>query len=64
MDIVRDNEFVKSNRTLDGFLKSRTEAGLSRPTQHKEILTNEDLEKVAVYLEKYENSPVILREAA
>ncbi|KAH3795222.1 hypothetical protein DPMN_148770 [Dreissena polymorpha] len=49
IDIVRDIEFVRNNRTLDGFLKSRTVAGLSRPTQHKEILTKEDLEKTATF---------------
>ncbi|WAR22574.1 hypothetical protein MAR_016548 [Mya arenaria] len=37
VDIVRDPEFTKSNRTFDGHLKSRMESGTSRPTQHKEI---------------------------
>ncbi|KAH3835479.1 hypothetical protein DPMN_108828 [Dreissena polymorpha] len=49
-DTVRDIEFIRSNRTLDVFLKSRTEAGLSIPTKHK-ILTKEDLEKTAAYLQ-------------
>ena len=64
MDIVRDTEFTKSNRTFDGHLKSRTESGTSRPTQHKEIVSCDDLKKMSDYLQGYENSPIILREAA
>lgn len=64
IDIVRDQEFTSSNRTFDGFLKSRTVSGISRPTQHKDIITNEDLSKASKYLAAFETSPIILREAA
>ncbi|KAH3892754.1 hypothetical protein DPMN_016882 [Dreissena polymorpha] len=53
-------EIYKNNRSL----KSWTEAELSRPTQHKEILSKEDLEKTATYLQKYDNFQDILREEA
>jgi len=64
MDIVRNSEFTKSNRSFEGFLRSRAEAGLTRPMQQTEILTKEDIEKIAVYLQNYESSPIVLREAA
>lgn len=59
-DIVRDKQFRKSNETLDGKLKSNLKEGLSRPTQHKQIITNADLTQISTYL--YEKcNPVILR---
>ena len=45
IDIVRDKEFVKSNITFYGFLKSLTKVGCSRPTIHKAVLTDDDLKK-------------------
>jgi len=63
-DIVRDIEFTKANRTFEGFFKSKTEMGTSRPTKHKDILSLDDLQKISEYLKGYIQSPIVLRQAA
>ncbi|XP_033753923.1 uncharacterized protein LOC117337183 [Pecten maximus] len=51
-----------SNGILDGLLKQRMRLGLSKPVTHKEIIDQDDLEKIAAYFEEAPNSPVILRQ--
>ncbi|XP_033725030.1 uncharacterized protein LOC117315013 isoform X3 [Pecten maximus] len=63
IDLVRDKEFKKANRTLDGILKERVKDGTSRPTQHKEIIPKTDLNKILTYLHGAEDCPFVLRHA-
>lgn len=58
-DIVRDREFKPANQMLDGKLKHNVKSGVSRPTKHKEIISQEDLEKINTYLAP--STPVLLR---
>jgi len=62
-DIVRDIEFTKANMTFEGFFKSRTKMGTSRPTKHKDIMSLDDLQKISEYLKGYIQSPIVLRQA-
>ncbi|XP_062568618.1 uncharacterized protein LOC134230786 [Saccostrea cucullata] len=59
-DIVRGREFRTSNNILDGKLKKNLQDGLSKPTQHKEIIPQADLLKISAYLFDTEN-PITLR---
>lgn len=43
IDIVRYKEFKSANHTLDGMMKVMTKAGASRATQHKSVITSDDL---------------------
>lgn len=61
IDIVNDREFKHANSTLNGLLKERVASGLSRPTQHKEIIPKQDLQKISTYLKNAYNNPVNLR---
>lgn len=61
IDIVHDREFKHANSTLNGLMKERVVSGTSRPTQHKEIIPQQDLQKISAYLEKAYNNPVNLR---
>ena len=63
IDIVRDKYFKPANRALDGNLKIRMRNGTSKPTTHKEIIEQNDLEKIATYLSRASSNPVILRHA-
>lgn len=59
-DIVRDRQFKTCNSILDGKLKKNVQEGLARPTKHKEIIPEADLERISAYL--YESlNPVSLR---
>lgn len=60
VDIVRDKEFREANSMLDGKLNQNVTEGKSRPTAHKSVVNNEDLEKISTYLHSTVN-PVILR---
>ncbi|XP_021359223.1 uncharacterized protein LOC110454170 [Mizuhopecten yessoensis] len=62
VDIVRDTEFKTPNGILDGLLKQRTRLGLSKPVTHKEIIDQDDLEKMSSYFDAAPYSPVILRQ--
>ena len=59
-DIVRDKEFRTANNCLDGKLKHNVRQGVSRPTQHKDVISHSDLGQVTQYLNSTQ-SPVILR---
>ena len=61
IDIVRDSEFRESNKMLDSTLKMMVRTGLSRPTQHKEIIEMDDLKKISDYIYQESSTPVILR---
>ncbi|XP_052068538.1 uncharacterized protein LOC127707827 isoform X2 [Mytilus californianus] len=61
IDIVRDKEFRNSNNMLDSTLKMMTKSGLSRPTQHKDIIEMDDLKKIRDYIYQKSCTPVILR---
>lgn len=43
INIVRDKEFKSANHTLDGMMKVMTKTGASRTTQHKSVITSDDL---------------------
>jgi hypothetical protein len=60
IDIVRGKEFRASNNILDGKLKKNLQEGLVRPTKHKEVITNNEMEKISTYLYG-EVNPVVLR---
>lgn len=62
IDIIRGPAFKSANNTLDGLLKAQTRTGLSRPTQHKQIIEEEDLRKISAYMSHSETSPIILRQ--
>jgi len=59
-DIVRDKQFKTANEMLDAKLKSNVELGISRPTKHKAIICETDLNKIDTYLNS-EVNPVLLR---
>ncbi|XP_069129354.1 uncharacterized protein [Argopecten irradians] len=61
MDIVKDSEFKLANKLLSGMLKESMVNGTSRPTNHKEIIGNTDLEKVSTYLCTVSDNPIKLR---
>ena len=63
IDIIRGPAFKSANNTLDGLLKEQTRAGMSRPTQHKEIIEEEDLYKMSDYVSTADSNPVILRQS-
>ena len=60
IDIVSGKEFRASNNILDGKLKKNLQEGLVRPTKHKEVITNNEMEKISTYLYG-EVNPVVLR---
>ncbi|XP_052799296.1 uncharacterized protein LOC128230908 [Mya arenaria] len=62
MDIVHGKSFKAANRTLDGFMKEQTKAGLSRPTHHKPIIEQSDLETISRFFANAPCSPIILRQ--
>ena len=45
VDIVHDKTFKQANGILQGKLKQNMQLGLSKPTQHKPIITQNDLQK-------------------
>ena len=59
LDIVRDKIFRKANEVLDGKIKQNLRNGVSRPTKHKDVITNNDLSKISAYLSV--DNPVTLR---
>ncbi|XP_061185494.1 uncharacterized protein LOC133193549 [Saccostrea echinata] len=59
-DIVRDKAFKQANGALTGKLKQNMILGLSRPTQHKAVVSPDDLSKISTYLTS-SLDPVILR---
>ena len=58
--IFRGKEFRVSNNILDGKLKKNIQEGLDRPTKHKEVIANNEMEKISTYLYGKVN-PVVLR---
>lgn len=58
MNIVKDKEFRSANDTLDGKLKHNVKCGISKPTNHKEVITPEDLMRIPEYSV---DNPIILR---
>lgn len=61
IDIVHGTAFKTANRTLDGFMKEQTKAGISRPTTHKPVIEDEDLNKISIYLASASTNPITLR---
>ena len=59
-DTVRDIRFNTAHNILDGKLRFNMREGLSRTTNHKDIISIPDLEKIKTYLFS-ENNPVLLR---
>lgn len=51
IDIVRDKEFKSANHTLDGMMKVMTKTGASRATEHKSVITTDDLGKKLLILQ-------------
>ena len=62
IDIVHDKDFKSANHTLDGMLKSMTRSGASRPTNHKPVISSEDLKKMSSYFTAAPYSPIVLRQ--
>ncbi|KAK3089650.1 hypothetical protein FSP39_005342 [Pinctada imbricata] len=60
IDIVKDKEFKQANAALQGKLKQNMQLGLSKPTQHKAVISPADLQKISTYLTSGVN-PVLLR---
>lgn len=60
MDIVHDKAFKQANGALAGKLKQNMALGLSKPTQHKAVVSPDDLHKISQYLSSI-SCPVILR---
>ena len=60
IDIVRDKPFTKANDLLNAKLKFMTKSGMSRPTQHKKIISQNDMMKINSYLSNV-NDPQILQ---
>ena len=56
---VRENQFAISNDFLDAKLKYMTKTGLSRPTAHKKIITNNAMQKIATYLQADDDAQVL-----
>jgi hypothetical protein len=50
VDIVRDTEFKSANAMLSAKLKFNLRNGLSRPTQHHLIISNQELMQINTYL--------------
>jgi hypothetical protein len=48
--IFRGKEFRVSNNILDGKLKKNIQEGLDRPTKHKEVIANNEMETISTYL--------------
>ena len=55
VDIVRDTEFKSANAMLSAKLKFNLRNGLSRPTQHHPIISNQELMQINTYLSKKED---------
>jgi hypothetical protein len=53
IDIVRGKEFRVSNNILDGKLKKNLQEGLARPTKDKEVIANNEMEKMSTCLCPY-----------
>ena len=60
IDIDRGKEFRVSNNILDGKLRKKLQEDLARPTKHKEVITNNEMENNSTYLYG-EVNPVVLR---
>ncbi|XP_061190955.1 uncharacterized protein LOC133199094 [Saccostrea echinata] len=61
IDIVNDKSFKTANKCLTGILKQRKKEGTSRPTNHKEVISKADLQKISAFLETAYSSPINLR---
>ena len=55
VDIVRVTEFRSANAMLTAKLKFNLRNGLSRPTQHHPIISNQELMQINTYLSKKED---------
>lgn len=62
IDIAKDTEFKIANGVLDGLLKERMKSGTAVPTRHKQIIEQEDLDKIHDYFQRSFTSPIILRQ--
>lgn len=60
MDIAHDKAFKQANVTLAGKLKQNMALGLSKATQHKALVSPDDLHKISQYLSSI-SCPVNLR---
>lgn len=60
MDIVHNKAFKQAYGALAGQLKQNMALGLSKPTQHKAVVSPDDLHKISQYLSSI-SCPVILR---
>lgn len=59
IDIVRDSGFKPANAMLNAKLKFNLRNGLSRPTQHHQIIPDEEFLKINAYLQR--NGHISLR---
>ncbi|KAL3866008.1 hypothetical protein ACJMK2_043349 [Sinanodonta woodiana] len=59
IDIVKDKEFKNANSMLNAKLKFNLKSGISRPTQHYQLISLDELGKINAYLQK--SDPVALR---
>jgi len=50
IDIVQGEAFKPANRALNGLLKNQMREGLSKPTQHKPIISDGDLASISAYI--------------
>ncbi|KAL3889755.1 hypothetical protein ACJMK2_002083 [Sinanodonta woodiana] len=59
IDIVKDKEFKNANSMLNAKLKFNLKSGISRLTQHYQLIALDKLGKINAYLQK--SDPVALR---
>ena len=48
-DIINSSDFHRANAALDGKLKQMKRDGDLKPVQHKEVITDDDMEKIKYY---------------
>jgi len=50
IDIVHGAAFKRANRALNGLLKHQEHEGLSKPPQHKPLISDGDLDSIWAYI--------------
>ncbi|XP_062606354.1 uncharacterized protein LOC134268177 [Saccostrea cucullata] len=61
IDIVNDKSFKSVNKCMIGMLKERKAEGLSHSTNKRELISEQDLQKISAFLETAYSSPFNLR---
>ena len=64
VDIYKDAAFRAANKTLDAHLKHLKRSGFTKPTVHKDALTDADFGKLMAYFDEEVHDPVRLTEKA